>query len=148
MKQISFRENMIDLIRKNLKTVTVRPMKPQPVFGSGTLPECPYKVGDVLAVREDQDIQLLVTGITAAWLHEIKARHMGREGLCPCLDASCECKDGDRGDLNCGRCQLLGALVRRFFSLWFAIYENTEYKAENRPAVWVIEFKKLTGKDQ
>lgn len=37
-KAILFRQDMIDIILAGKKTVTIRPMKPQPTPGSGSLP--------------------------------------------------------------------------------------------------------------
>lgn len=144
-KTISFCPEMIDLILLRKKTITIRPMKPQPLPGSVTLPKCPYGVGDVVAVREQPEVLLRIIGVVTTWWHALKVEYVAREGLCAAMDGRCAIVGGN---IQCDRCPMRFTIPSLFFELWESIYGETEYKAGNRPAVWVYEFNQLEEKKQ
>jgi hypothetical protein len=141
---ISFRADMIDLILSGRKTVTIRPMKPQPKPGDLTLPEYPHgRVGDIVTVRERPDIRLRITGRPATWLHAIKGEYISREGLCTSLCKWCKIAGGYK---ECNVCICRYLAPQAFYRLWESLYGDTEYKWENNPCVWAIQFELVEGR--
>ena len=136
---ISFREDMIDLILAGKKTVTIRPMKPQPdVFFFGNIPgtrkyftlngdhtlreaswfrdQYPHgKVGDVVTVRGHDGCKLRITDI---WFNHV-------DNLLPIVWRCDGIRDTSDPSIE---------------HHWDSFYGGTEYRWENCPMVWVVEF--------
>ena len=136
MKTISFREDMIDLILAGKKTLTIRPIKPQPVlfdcpglfgsihyeWGGGVLAgnrnwllqQCPYGAeGDVVGVEESENLRLKITSVYAKRLDQVAAWQWSEDGL---------------------------GYGKTVYKHWQSFYRGTEYEWKNRPFVWVIRF--------
>jgi hypothetical protein len=149
---ISFRADMIDMILSGRKTVTIRPMKPQPeqihvlsengLFdrmymqwqgrdlsekGSGWLYDrYPHgRVGEVMTVRERNDIQLRIIGIRVSRL--------------PDIDRNWWLMDGLTFDIK-----VIGGEDKSIHH-WNSFYGDTEYRWDKNMWVWVIEFKLVRG---
>ena len=139
MKTISFRQDMIDLIISGKKTLTIRPIKPQPVrvekpglFGKTCyewqgrelywnqewfLIQCPYGlIGEIICVRENGSLRLKIIGKDAKRIDQLYAADWEADGLEP--DIYWEAKHKH----------------------WQSFYGGTEYDWENKPYVWVIRF--------
>lgn len=164
MKTISFRQDMIDLIISGKKTLTIRPIKPQPVlvqlntatggrmyhaWGGRDLTgnrewffdQCPYgKVGEVVVVQECDGLRLRITDIDAVGLDSIAVdmdiwRNDGVQIITE--DGCCVGVNG------CDECQNKKQCERDLDAtedLWQSFYGGTEYDWENKPYVWVIRF--------
>lgn len=132
---ISFREDMIDLIVQRRKTVTIRPMKPQPDYGSiydnlceeiGCI-QCPYgKKGDVITIEERPEIKLRILYSCFFSLHNIPAPIWELDGL----------TEQDAKDKR--------IIIRR----WQSFYGGSEYKWSRNPWVWEIKFEVVSGKEE
>lgn len=160
---VSFKPEMLQTIREDLKTVTRRPVDPQPV-DVGDDPEVPaaylienadrahdstwngcgpsrkdlyfdescevtefltlhgdhpYKVGDMLAVKEDSSLMLLVKRVTAELLHQVQRDIDAKEEGVPTKE--------------------------EFQAFWDTIYEKKPwFQWKNNPWVWVIEFQRAS----
>lgn len=146
-KTIAFRDDMLDRVLAGKKTVTIRPMKPQPVqindlsenglsgrmymlWQGADLPEkgrewlfeqYPHgQVGDVMTVRDRPDIKLKITDIQAMRLHRIEREIWNKDGVSYPLYS-------------------MGGIDLIYYH-WQGFYGNTEYQWKNNPWVWVIEF--------
>ncbi len=153
-RTISFRQDMIDLILSGKKTVTIRPIKPQPELinemeNNGLsgrmymqwqgkdlsekgrewfMKQYPHgEVGDIMTIRERPDIRLKITHIYA-----MKLRDIQRELWI---------KDNEK--------------FRHFhlwqdeaFYDWQSFYGNTEYKWYKNPWVWIVEFGRVMAKGE
>lgn len=139
-RTISFRQDMIDLILAGKKTVTIRPIKPQPEVKQDyaadmmlylewngynvsakepewILKQYPHgKIGDIVAIRERPDVKLKITNIRVMMLQDIPNEIWWKESI------------DDSGF----------AVFSKL--LWKSFYENTEYVWSNNPFVWIIEF--------
>lgn len=147
---ISFRADMIDLILSGKKTVTIRPMKPQPkrigeydglflktyfswqekdLSEKGSewlLRQYPKgEAGDVMSIREMAETKLEIVDIHVARLHGI--------------DCDIWKKDG----VDYPLCIVSG--IDRSYYHWQGFYGDTEYRWANNPWVWVIEFELVKG---
>ena len=147
---ISFRADMIGLILSGKKTVTIRPMKPQPknveehdgLFlktyfswqerdlsekGSEWLyNRYPHgRIGEVMTVRERNDIQLRIIDIRVSKLHHIDRNWWFMDGL--------------TFDIR-----VFGGEDKSYYH-WQGFYGDTEYRWANNPWVWVIEFELMKG---
>ncbi len=149
---ISFRQDMIDLIIAGKKTVTIRPIKPQPEifskFSKGRLSSRTYwewkdydlsrkgrewlmkqyphgRVGDTMTIRERPEVKLKITGITVDWLQKIRSEWMW---------------DGVKLDIFIPYDDELPKLH------WNSFYGGTEYEWIKNPWVWIIEFELIEEK--
>ena len=141
MKTISFRQDMIDLILAGKKTLTLRPIKPQPVrvelaglFGrpgyvwkgvdlcdmhDWLVKQCPYgDVGDVVCVLElERSVRLSIMDVDVKKLNFVDYDTWYRDGV-----------DSD-------------SIVRdKIVSRWDSFYGLTPYSWDWNPFVWVIRF--------
>ena len=149
---ISFRADGIDLILSGKKTVTIRPMKPQPksveehdglflktyfswqerdLSEKGSEWLCnryPHgRIGECMTVRERNDIQLRIIDIRVSKLHHV--------------DLNWWLMDGLTFDIRVCRCENKDKSVHH----WDSFYGDTEYHWANNPWVWVVEFKLVEG---
>jgi hypothetical protein len=140
-RTISFRQDMIDLILAGKKTVTIRPIKPQPILIAERLfdsfwqwegmklsnvrPKWMYnsyphgKIGDVVSIRERPGTQLKITDI---WTDKLQSIRSGWRWDGVKLDTSAPYDD---------------ELPRIH---WNSFYAGTEYEWVKNPWVWIIEF--------
>ncbi|MFA6816949.1 MAG: ASCH domain-containing protein [Lentisphaeria bacterium] len=153
-RTISFRQDMIDLILAGKKTVTIRPIKPQPkrvgTFGKESLfDRCywewngydVYELGsewflrqyphgmicDTMSIRERPEVKLKITGITVDWLHEISHDTWEKDGV--------------------SRHYVMGGPDLSYYH-WQRFYAGTEYDWVKNPWVWIIEFELIEEKGQ
>ena len=142
-RTISFRQDMIDLILAGKKTVTIRPIKPQPEvqqsFASDMmfylewngynvsakesgwiLKQYPHGlVGDIVAIRERPDVKLKITDIRVMLLQDIPNEIWWKESI-------------DNSGF---------AVFSKL--LWKSFYKDTEYAWSNNPFCWIVEFELL-----
>ena len=147
MKTISFREDMIDLILAGKKTLTIRPIKPQPVrvekpglFGKTCyewegrelywnqewfLKQCPYGlIGETICVRENGSLRLKIIGKDAKRIDQTTIKEWTADGV--------------EGMRSFGRATSIWD--RRAWNHWQSFYGGTDYDWLRRPFVWVIRF--------
>ena len=148
-RTISFRQDMIDLILAGKKTVTIRPLKPQPEvqqsFASDMmfylewngynvsakesgwiLKQYPHgQIGNIMTIRERPEAKLKITGITVDWLHEISRDTWEKDGV--------------------SRHYVMGGPDLSFYH-WQRFYAGTEYEWIKNPWVWIIEFELIEEK--
>ncbi len=147
---IAFREDMIDLILSGKKTVTIRPMNPQPekteehngLFqktywewkGIDLSEKCfdwlceryPHgRTGDVITIRGRNDIQLKIRDIRIERLHNIDRNWWKMDGL--------------TFDIR-----VFGGEEKIYYH-WQGFYGDTEYRWANNPWVWVVAFELVEG---
>lgn len=157
MKDISFNEEMLEAVLSGRKTVTRRPIKPQPVIAHETLPgsyffepklgafkylseenedeyismNCPYgKPGDVLTIR-GTDHKIEITEVRVESVQDITEMDCQREGI----------KDKRAMNLY-GQNVPTHRFKTSFMILWNSIYGDTDFKWENNPFCWVIKFRR------
>jgi hypothetical protein len=143
---ISFRQDMIDLILAGKKTVTIRPIKPQPklvgtlgkesifdrcywewngydIYELGSewfLRQYPHgMIGDIMAIRERPEVNLKITGVTVDRLHVISHDTWEKDGV--------------------SRRYVMGGPDLSYYH-WQRFYVGTDYDYSLNPWVWVIEF--------
>lgn len=151
-KEISFRDDMIALIASGEKTLTIRPMKPQPTmqyFSNAGKDNCllywswknvrfewpnkvsythktPYgEIGDRIAIRERPDFELDITDIRIERLHSIDSIVWGKDGVCLA---------------GIGDDDIETELLRH----WDSFYFNTEFSWNENPWCWIVEFEMAT----
>ena len=136
MKTISFRQDMIDLILAGKKTLTIRPIKPQPVqvevpglFGTTHyewngrqlvgmrdwfMLHCPYgAAGEIISARENDNLLIKITSIGLGRVDQLTIPDWADDGL---------------------------GYGKTVYKHWQSFYRGTEYEWKNRPFVWVIRF--------
>ena len=148
---ISFRQDMIDLILAGKKTVTIRPIKPQPeqinvlsetgLFGRMYMQwqredlskkgkewfckQYPHgKVGDIVTIRERPEIRLKIVDIQAKRLHSISY-------LLWIKDHGKKTNHQETSRLH-----------------WQSFYRGTEFDWYQNPWVWIVEFELIEEKGQ
>ena len=134
LKTIKFNPQFIPLILSGRKTQTRRPVKPQPEKNcdspynhNGISRICPYgKNGDLLQIEDPNNTNNVLIEVTNTFIEPLKdiTHHDAiAEGCNPHPDNPYMSVNGD------------------IEKLWNEIYGETEFKWENSPWVWVIEFK-------
>jgi hypothetical protein len=116
-RTISFRPDMIGLILRGEKVVTIRPVKPEDAAMDASSKSCRYgKPGDLVIVREQPDIVMRIEYVRPVRLHDINPWTWFRDGLA-------EANARNRVDIICH---------------WNSFYGKTEYRWASNPLVWVI----------
>jgi hypothetical protein len=140
MKYMKFAPELVPLVQDGTKTVTRRPIKPQPelvkpehanivneAWQDGWIDvPCPYGiVGDT--IQSDAG-PLEIVGVKVEWLHHIDPEDVIKEGFSTNLR-------GFTAEVE---------LVRQFAEKWESFYNVTDYHWDANPSCWVIEFKAVT----
>lgn len=146
-RTISFRQDMIDMILAGKKSVTIRPIKPQPVLIAESLfdsfwqwegmklsnvrPAWMYnsyphgKIGDEISIKERPEIILKITNI---WTDKLQSICSGWR------------LDGVKLDVFTPYDDELPKIH------WQSFYAGTEYDWVKNPWVWIIEFELIEEK--
>jgi hypothetical protein len=163
-KPLRFNEEMTAALVAGIKTVTRRPIRPQPettesyLRASGAWVEgltlaqhvnnawragfvnvdCPYgEPGDQIRVPGDHGLVVEIVDIRIERLHDITEEQARAEGI---TDGGC-CSCGNSEP--CGCASPAPSAADSFFWLWDSIYGDMA----SNPWVWVIEFKRIAAQE-